>query len=141
MDRLDRHPRATIAAVNGSVSGGGFDLVLSVDRVVAGTSATFAHPGVRRGLVTGWGGSVRLPTVVGKTAARRILLEAATITADGAASMGFAIPSEDDVELDAVALAKRLACLHDRRLRLWRLSRQVPRNCLWGRLASRAIID
>ena len=55
--RLASHPNAVVAAVHGSCSGGGFDFVMACDWVIASPTATFSHPGVRRGLVTGWGGT------------------------------------------------------------------------------------
>jgi enoyl-CoA hydratase/carnithine racemase len=42
-------------------TGGGFDLALACDRIVAADTATFSHPGVRRGLVTGWGARSACP--------------------------------------------------------------------------------
>ncbi len=128
MAQLDQFPRATIAAVEGSCSGGGFDLVLSCDRVVAGPSATFVHPGVRRGLVTGWGGTVRLPAAVGRTAARRVFLQAAELGAEEAEAMGLVTLSTGDVGADAVRLAARLAELHTSRLAAWRHLRDLPRE-------------
>ena len=69
LERLALYPAPTVAAVHGSCSGGGFDLGLACDWIVAGGAAAFSHPGVRRGLVTGWGGTVRLPVAIGRTAA------------------------------------------------------------------------
>lgn len=141
MQSLRSHPRATIAAVNGSCSGGGFDLVLSCDRIVAGPSASFSHPGVRRGLVTGWGGTVSLPAAIGRSAAQRALLEAYDLTADDAEDLGLAIGVVHDVEASATELAERLAGLHGRRLAVWRHGRDRSPVRRWDPLASRAIIN
>jgi len=120
MSRLDMFPSATIAAVAGSCSGGGFDLVLSCDRIIAGPSATFSHPGVRRGLVTGWGGTTRVPSAMGWTIARRALLRASVFGATEAAEMGFATRSTGDVISEAQDLATRLTGLHTTRIVNWR---------------------
>ncbi len=132
MARLDRFPSATIAAVAGSCSGGGFDLVLSCDRIVAGPSATFSHPGVRRGLVTGWGGTTRLPAAVGWPAARRIFLKAPVLGAQEAEDMGLATLSTGDVIADASRLSARLSGLHRARLATWRQLRNRSRERGWS---------
>lgn len=55
----------TIAAVNGYCMGGGLDLALSCDVRCASPDAVFAHPGARLGIITGWGGTQRLPRLIG----------------------------------------------------------------------------
>ncbi|HVF28737.1 MAG TPA: enoyl-CoA hydratase/isomerase family protein, partial [Pyrinomonadaceae bacterium] len=54
-------PRLTIAAINGYCIGGGLDLALACDVRIASPGAVFAHPGARLGIITGWGGTQRLP--------------------------------------------------------------------------------
>lgn len=58
-------PQLTIAAVNGYCMGGGLDLALSCDVRCASSNAVFAHPGARLGIITGWGGTQRLPRLIG----------------------------------------------------------------------------
>ncbi|HEV7843872.1 MAG TPA: enoyl-CoA hydratase/isomerase family protein [Pyrinomonadaceae bacterium] len=55
----------TIAAINGYCMGGGLDLALACDLRCASPTATFAHPGARLGIITGWGGTQRLPGLIG----------------------------------------------------------------------------
>jgi enoyl-CoA hydratase len=69
----------TIAAINGYCMGGGLDLALACDVRCASPEAVFAHPGARRGIITGWGGTQRLPRLIGTaraldmfTTARRV---------------------------------------------------------------------
>jgi len=123
LERLASYPAPTVAAVHGSCSGGGFDLVLACDWIVAGGAASFSHPGVRRGLVTGWGGTVRLPAAVGPTAAGRAMLGAAPISGDELAARGVATVVDGDLVNAAMAAARRIAAVHPTRLLLWRLAR------------------
>lgn len=64
----------TIAAVNGCCVGGALDLALACDLRFASSDAVFAHPGARLGIITGWGGTQRLPRLIG--AARAIEMSA-----------------------------------------------------------------
>jgi enoyl-CoA hydratase len=122
-DRLSRHPTPVVAAVQGSCSGGGFDLVLACDAVVASPHATFAHPGVRRGLVTGWGGTTRMERVMGSSATRWALLEGTDLGATMLHELGVVSALADDPRAEASATARRIGRLHPSRLRLWRLLR------------------
>ncbi len=63
----------TIAAINGYCMGGGLDLALACDIRIASIKAKFAHPGARLGIITGWGGTQRLPRLIGKTSCTRTL--------------------------------------------------------------------
>jgi len=121
--RLAHHPAPVVAAVHGSCSGGGFDLVLACDTVVASPAATFSHPGVLRGLVTGWGGTVALPSAVGRATARRALLEGSALTAADLRDAGVVVEVADDPRPAALDLARRLHRLHPSRLPLWRVLR------------------
>lgn len=55
----------TIAAINGYCMGGGLDLALACRLRFASKRAVFAHPGARLGIITGWGGTQRLPRLIG----------------------------------------------------------------------------
>ncbi len=116
LQRLGRHQGPVVAAVHGPCSGGGFDFVLSADAIVAGPAATFSHPGVRRGLVTGWGGTMMLPRLLGPASARRILLEGATLNAAELAASGLVCRVDDDPLAAAMAEAKTLGELHPSRI-------------------------
>ncbi|MGH9907816.1 MAG: enoyl-CoA hydratase/isomerase family protein [Pyrinomonadaceae bacterium] len=56
----------TIAAIDGFCIGGALDLALACDIRFASSSAVFAHPGARLGIITGWGGTQRLPRIIGR---------------------------------------------------------------------------
>jgi enoyl-CoA hydratase len=125
LDRLGGMPGPTVAAVHGSCTGGGFDLVLACDRIVAGEFARFSHPGVLRGLVTGWGGTVRLPAAAGRGLTRLALITAAAL---GRSDLGGrAVAAADATMIEAaLAEAQRLAHIHPTRQRLWRELRDRP---------------
>lgn len=122
-DRLSSHPTAVVAAVHGSCSGGGFDLAMACDAVVASPGATFSHPGVRRGLVTGWGGSTGLDGVLGSPALRRALLEGSELDAATMKELGAVHSIASDSRAQARAAARRLSLLDPSRLAAWRLLR------------------
>ena len=67
--------KVTVAKVNGTALGGGTELTLACDYVVASEDATFGTPEVRYGIYPAWGGTERLPQKVGKTMARFMVLE------------------------------------------------------------------
>jgi enoyl-CoA hydratase len=90
----------TIAAVNGYCMGGGLDLALACDLRLASPAAVFAHPGARLGIITGWGGTQRLPRLIGTTRALEMFATARRVTSDEAYAMGLVSRVSDDV-LDA----------------------------------------
>ncbi|MBA3322934.1 MAG: enoyl-CoA hydratase/isomerase family protein [Pyrinomonadaceae bacterium] len=73
-------PQLTIAAINGYCMGGGLDLALACDARVASSGAVFAHPGANLGIVTGWGGTQRLPRLVGRARALEMFFTARPLT-------------------------------------------------------------
>jgi enoyl-CoA hydratase len=81
MRRIERCARPVIAAVRGYCLGGGFDLAIACHARIAAEDAVFGHPGGSLGLVTGWGGTVRLPRLIGLGRAREMLVTGRTVTA------------------------------------------------------------
>jgi enoyl-CoA hydratase len=77
-----------IAEVGGACFGGAVDLALACDIRVACECASFSHPGVRLGIVTGWGGTRLVRYVSGIRAARRLFLEGRILTAAEAHGLG-----------------------------------------------------
>jgi enoyl-CoA hydratase len=67
--RVAAAKQRTIAAINGHCMGGGLDFALACDVRIASPAAQFAHPGARLGIITGWGGTQRLPRLVGSSRA------------------------------------------------------------------------
>ncbi len=120
LERLRRFPAPVVAAVHGPCAGGGLDFVLSCDAIVASPGATFAHPGVHRGLVTGWGGTAIFPVLGGAGPARRLFLEGRFFSSEEAAAAGWVAGLHDDPVDAARREALRLASLAPARLELWR---------------------
>jgi enoyl-CoA hydratase/carnithine racemase len=81
MDRLDMLPLTTIAVVHGVCFGGGFELALTADLIIAERSARFAFPELRLGLVPGFGGIPRLRRDVSNALVRDLLLTGRSINA------------------------------------------------------------
>jgi enoyl-CoA hydratase/carnithine racemase len=123
LSALARYPKPVVAAVNGSCSGGGFDLVLHCDRIVAGPNASFRHPGARRGLVTGWRGSALLPKWLRTAEVRAALLRGESLQAKDFSDSGLIVQSPFRTPVHADDEARRLALLHPTRLRSWRAFR------------------
>ncbi|MFF2486180.1 enoyl-CoA hydratase/isomerase family protein [Microbacterium sp. NPDC058062] len=100
-----------IAAVEGAAVGGGCELALACDIVVAGRSATFSLPEVKRGLVAGAGGLVRLGASIGTGRAMLMLLTGAAVTAEKAYDFGLAAEVVDtgSALASAVAVAEQIA--------------------------------
>jgi enoyl-CoA hydratase/carnithine racemase len=94
----------TVAAVNGYCMGGGLDLALACRVRVASRDAVFAHPGARLGIITGWGGTQRLPRLVGAARAFEMFATARRLSADEALAFGLV----SRVHADALACALEL---------------------------------
>jgi enoyl-CoA hydratase/carnithine racemase len=86
--RISAFPLPVVAAIRGYCLGGGLDLALACHGRVASYDASFGHPGAALGLVTGWGGTQRLPYLLGKAAALQMFLTADRIPATQALTMG-----------------------------------------------------
>ena len=88
MNAVANFPAATVAAVHGYCMGGGLDLALACDRRIAGPHALFGHRGAALGLITGWGGTQRLPRLIGKARALQMFLAAEKVSASKALEIG-----------------------------------------------------
>ena len=106
MQRIADAPQLTIAAVNGYCMGGGLDLALACDLRCAAPSAVFAHPGARLGIITGWGGTQRLPRLIGQARALEMFATARRVTAAEAYEIGLVHRVGEPVVECAFALAR-----------------------------------
>lgn len=112
-DDLERLPQVTIAAVNGYAFGGGFELALCCDLVVASTAARFGLPEVKLGLLPGGGGTQRLARACGTRFTKHAVLTGRTIRPDEAYARGLLVAvTEPETLLDeTMTLARRIAGL------------------------------
>jgi enoyl-CoA hydratase/carnithine racemase len=85
-----------VACIDGAARGGGVELALACDVRVATPEATFAEPGVRFGLFGAWGGTVRLPRIVGEGEAMDLALSGRVVDAEEALRMGLVSRVVDD---------------------------------------------
>lgn len=106
-------PKPIIAAVNGFALGGGCELAMHADIIVAGENAKFGQPEVRVGLMPGAGGTQRLARAIGKFRAMKLVLLGEPITGQEAGAMGLASEVVPDSEVlpRAMEMARKLAAL------------------------------
>ncbi len=98
--------KLTIAAINGYCMGGGLDFALACDVRVASTTAIFSHPGARLGIITGWGGTQRLPRVIGRARAIELFTTARRIDSVEALSIGLVTQVKDPVLACALEISQ-----------------------------------
>ena len=104
----ERLPMPTIAAVNGFALGGGCELALCCDLILAGPQALFGQPEVKLGVIPGFGGTQRLRTRVGTPRAKELIYTGRNVKAEEAVALGLALDLADDVVGAAKALADRI---------------------------------
>ena len=88
MNAIDAAPLTTIAAVQGVAFGGGFELALVCDLIIADKMARFCFPELRLGLIPGFGGIPRLKRDLGNAVVRDLLLTGRSINATKAQAVG-----------------------------------------------------
>jgi enoyl-CoA hydratase/carnithine racemase len=88
MNAIDQFPLPVIAAIRGYCMGGSMDLALACDYRIAAPNAVFGHRGATLGVMTGWGGTQRLPRLIGKARAMQMFLLAEIVKADEALRVG-----------------------------------------------------
>lgn len=87
-EKLYECNKPVVAAINGTAMGGGLEIAESCLIRLAVKGARMGHPEVKLGTVAGWGGTTRLPRLVGQAIAEEMLLTGRTITAEEALTMG-----------------------------------------------------
>ncbi len=107
MNFIESIEKPVIAAVNGFALGGGCELAMACDIRVASTRAKFGQPEVGLGIIPGFGGTQRLPRLVGKGMAKYLILTAEIIKADEAGRIGLAEKVVEPEEL--IETAEKIA--------------------------------
>jgi enoyl-CoA hydratase len=103
MNVIACYPAPVVAAIEGHCMGGGFDLALACHHRIAAPHAVFGHRGAALGLMTGWGGTQRLPRLVGKGRALELFVAAEKVSATRALAIGLI----DAIAADPVGEALR----------------------------------
>ena len=96
MNAIASYPAPVIAAIEGHCMGGGLDLALACHRRIAAPHAVFGHRGAALGLMTGWGGTQRLPRLIGKSRALELFIAAEKVSAARALEIGLVDAIADD---------------------------------------------
>lgn len=112
-ETLAKLPQPTIAAINGHAFGGGFEVALCCDVIIASTAARFALPEVKLGLLPGGGGSQRLARAAGVRVAKELVLTGRVMRPDEAERRGLVSEVVEPDQLMATAM-KLAALLADR---------------------------
>jgi len=107
MRAIDNFPVPVIAAIRGYCMGGGMDLALACDYRIAAPNTIFGHRGASLGVMTGWGGTQRLPRLIGKARAMQMFLLAEMVKADEALRIGLVDRIADDPIKDGFVLAEK----------------------------------
>jgi enoyl-CoA hydratase len=105
--RLADTRQLTIAAINGYCMGGGLDFALACDIRLSSSNAVFAHPGATLGIITGWGGTQRLPRLIGKARAIEFFVTARRLPSTEALKIGLITGICDPVIKEAIVLANK----------------------------------
>ena len=109
--RIEKLEIPTIAAVNGFCLGGGCELAMSFDIILASEKAKFGQPEVGLGITPGFGGTQRLPRIVGMANAMEMILTAQTINAQRAKEIGLVshVVAPEELMDKAMELANAIA--------------------------------
>ena len=110
-DQIKKTKKPIVAAVSGFALGGGCELVMHCDCVIASETAQFGQPEIRIGVMPGAGGTQRLPKAVGKALAMEMVLTGEFINADRALQAGLinkVVPVELLID-EAIKLARKMA--------------------------------
>ncbi len=129
LEKLESLPFPTCAAIDGMALGGGLEVALACDYRITGSNprVMLGLPEVTLGLIPGWGGTQRLPRIVGLTEAANIVASGYGLSAAQAESIGLAQPAADPARLvDSCASILAAAVLSDWKGERERRRRAIP---------------
>jgi enoyl-CoA hydratase len=107
--RLDKMPFPSVAAINGFAFGGGLELALSCTFRLATRNAKLGLPEIKLGLIPGYGGTQRLPRVIGEARALEMIMLGKTVTAEEAERIGLVHRLVDDAVVGAIGFVKEFS--------------------------------
>lgn len=109
--KLDRHPVPSVAAINGYAFGGGLEIAMACTFRVASPNAKMGLPEIKLGLIPGYGGTQRLPRLVGEARALELIMTGRTVGAEEAERIGLVNRVVEGDALDgAIAFARTFTC-------------------------------
>jgi len=103
-DKIENFDKPVIAALNGFTLGGGLELALTCDIRIASEEARIGNPEVAVGLLPAWGGTIRLPKVIGRGKAAELILTGGQISAKEAERIGLVNKTVPTDELDSTVM-------------------------------------
>jgi enoyl-CoA hydratase len=108
-DRVAELPIVVVAAINGFALGGGLELAMAADLRVAGPNAKLGQPEINLANLPGWGGTQRLPALIGRGRATELILTGELISAQRGYEIGLVNRLADDPVAAALDIADRIA--------------------------------
>jgi enoyl-CoA hydratase/carnithine racemase len=111
LNKIEGSNKPIIAAINGLCLGGGLELAMACHLRICGDRARLGQPEIDRGIIPGWGGTQRLPRIVGPSKATEIILTGEMITAQQAMQLrliNMVVPG-GEVMRQSIGLAKKIA--------------------------------
>ncbi len=139
-DRIAALPLPTIAAVRGYALGGGAELSYACDIRIASPTAVFGNPEPGLGIMAAAGASYRLPTLVGVSVAKQVLLGGRTLDAEVALRSGLVLDVVDEPLAAAHSLADRIANQAPLALKLTKKILDAPGSHPWADDIAQAVL-
>lgn len=139
-DRIAALPLPTVAAIRGYTLGGGAELCYACDIRIASPTAVFGNPEPVLGIMAAAGASYRLPTLVGVSVAKQILLGGRTLDADNALRSGLVMDIVEDPLDAAHSLLDRVARQAPLALKLTKIILDAPGSQPWADDIAQAVL-
>ncbi|OZD05165.1 enoyl-CoA hydratase [Rhodococcus sp. 06-235-1A] len=139
-DRIAELPLPTIAAVRGYALGGGAELSYACDIRIASSTAVFGNPEPGLGIMAAAGATYRLPTLVGVSVAKQVLLGGRTLDAEVALRSGLVLDVVDEPLAAAHSLADRIAKQAPLALKLTKKILDAPGSHPWADDIAQAVL-
>jgi 3-hydroxypropionyl-coenzyme A dehydratase len=130
MRSIENFPVPTVAAINGYALGGGLELALSCDIRIASSAAQLGLPEINLGIFPGFGGTVRLPRLIGKAKALELMYTGDRVSAEEAMRLGLVnrMVQSEKFEEEVTAFTSKLASKSPAILRLLKASVNASSN-------------